>query len=93
MGYKTNYSRLCRYKIDDEKKQLISIKIHRTNRPKSRFMGSATLVDENNSIYDIAYGGGMGDIAFEEFNFKKNKQTMWMRFDDWHDLYSIERGL
>ena len=86
-------SRLCRYKIDDENNELINVETYITNRPESRFMWSAHLVDDDNSIFDIAYWWNMSDIAFEEFDFNTNKQLMRMWFDDGHDLYSIERWL
>ena len=89
----TDNSRIVRYWVDDKKKELIDVKIYKSTRPKSKFMWSAYLADELTDTYDISYGWNMSDIAFEEFDFQNNKQLMWMRFDDWYDLYSIERGL
>lgn len=89
----TDNSRVCRYKIDDEDKQLVYVKTYKSTRPKSGFMGSAHLVNDDNSIFDIAYWWNMKDIGFEEYNFQDNKQLMWMRFDDWYNLYSVERWL
>lgn len=88
-GCSTNNVRIPVYTINDETKTLISMKEYKTNYPRSNFMGSVHKV--SNGVYDIAYGGGWTDIAFEEYDFNTNTQKMKVVGDN-YDLYRVFKG-
>lgn len=86
-------SRVCRYFLDEETMTCLAFREYVTTQDRSAYMGSATIIDDENDIIDIAYGSGWSHIAFEEYDFKNNRQIMMLRFDDGHDLYRIFRDI
>ena len=86
-------SRVCRYFLDEETMTCLAFREYVTTQDRSAYMGSATIIYDENDIIDIAYGSGWSHIAFEEYDFKNNRQIMMLRFDDGHDLYRIFRDI
>ena len=91
-GGQNSTSRVCRYWIDEETKTLIRFQEY-TTEYASTAMGSAELLDEETDTYLINYGMGVGDMAFEERDFRSNTVNMRFRFTDGQVLYRIFRGV
>jgi arylsulfate sulfotransferase len=77
-GSTTDNARVMRYWIDEKKLTAIKVKEYVCPYGKSQSQGSATLIDEENEIFDIAYGGGHPNISFHEYSFKYNKELMFV---------------
>lgn len=92
-GCPEDYSRVCRYWIDDETKTLIQAKTYNSKFPRSVALGYSELVDEDNDVYDITYGFCAGAPALEEYDFKNNKSNFTLTFDKGANLYNINRAL
>ena len=90
-GCPEDHTRLCRYWINDETKINKKTETLITNYRKSIAMGYAELID--NEVYDITYGVCIGAPAFEEYDFKNQKQNMSIKFNNGHDLYNISRAI
>lgn len=92
-GCPEDYSRVCRYWIDDEVKTLIEVKTYNSEFPRSIALGYSELIDEDNDVYDITYGFCPGAPALEEYDFKNNKSNFTLTFDKGANLYNINRAL
>ena len=55
-------------------------------------MGSSRLIDGENDVYDIAYGGNFKEAPFEEYDFKNGRSIMTLTFEEGHDLFQINHG-
>lgn len=91
-GGQNSTSRVCRYWIDEETKNLIRFQEYPTEYA-STAMGSAELLDEETDTYIINYGMGVGDMAFEERNFRTDTVNMRLKFTDGQVLYRVFRGV
>ena len=77
-GSTTDNARVMRYWIDEKSLTATKVKEYVCPYGKSQSQGSATLIDEENEIFDIAYGGGHPEISFHEYSFKHNKELMFV---------------
>ena len=91
-GCLEDYSRIQRFWIDSEKKQLTDYKEYLGNMPRSPYMGCIQLVDEDTETYLISYGGDFSEMALEEYDFSNGKRTFKLVFDMGHDLYAFSAG-
>ena len=91
-GGQNSTSRVCRCWIDEETKNLIRFQEYPTEYA-STAMGSAELLDEETDTYIINYGMGVGDMAFEERNFRTDTVNMRLKFTDGQVLYRVFRGV
>lgn len=91
-NYGHEKSRVCRYYLNENTMKCDKYKEYITTYNRSPFMGSGTIVDDENDVLDICYGGAF-NIAFEEYDFKNNKQLMKVTFDDGSDMYRVYRDI
>ena len=92
-GCPEDYSRVCRYWINDETKTLIQVKTYDSHFPRSIALGYSELVDDENDVYDITYGICTGAPALEEYDFKNNQSNFTLTFDNGAYLYNISRAI
>lgn len=101
-GCPEDFSRVCRYWVNEKTKTLERYEEYRTERPRSSCMGSAQLLDDEKNIYLVCYGGLNFDMnkrqltsepAFEIYNFNEKKSVMHLTFDLKFGCYQVQCGI
>lgn len=96
-GYKLDFTRVVRYKLNEVNMSLISFKEYIYHQPKVSIQGGVQMLDEEREIFGIAYGGSKEElyphdyIQYEEYDFANKRSFFSIIFTGKSTLFNVRR--